>query len=108
MIVPTLRFTILCLGIGVAIASRTAQAAGSVDQGKVAAERICAACHVVGGQRGGTDAVPTFGEIVNDRKRSDDALRGLLAVQHGGMPDFQLTRQQIDDLVAYLRSLAND
>lgn len=101
------RFQRLALFLALAMmssASGTSFASDSSIRGQADAERICATCHVVNGAKGGTDAVPTFDEIINDRKRSDAALRGFLAVPHGAMPDFSLSRQQVDDLVEYMRS----
>lgn len=84
-------------------------AAGDVDAGRAIADRWCAPCH---GRADGTprpqvlsDRVPTFKTIANDKSRSDDSLRGFLAAPHPPMPNLNLTRDEIENVVAYLRSL---
>lgn len=77
-----------------------AQAAGDAAQGKATAERWCATCHVVAPGGRGADVAPNFQAIA--RGRSDDYLRGFLTRPHPPMPRFELSRQDIDDLVAYM------
>ena len=100
------RVVFLYVVLAAGMAAGAATAADSTDRGKEVADRICAACHIVSSAKGGTDAVPTFDEIVNEKRRSTSYLRGFLLMPHLTMPDFQLTVQQIDDVVAYFGSLA--
>lgn len=83
-----------------------AHAAGDAANGKQLAERWCASCHLVSpDQKQAMADVPPFATIA---KRPDDeleGLRGLLATPHPNMPDMNLTRREIADLVAYIRSL---
>src|SRR5690242_17617106 len=83
----------------------TAWAADPVEGGRIA-ERWCSSCHVAGNRSGGTDAVPTLESIANDRHRSPEWLRQWLNDPHPPMPNLPLTRTQIEDVVAYLGSLA--
>jgi mono/diheme cytochrome c family protein len=86
-------------------AAVAAQDGGDAQKGAMLARTWCTGCHVVEpGGRGG-DAAPPFMTIANDPKRSDAALRAWLTRPHPPMPNMNLTRAEIDDVVAYLRSL---
>ena len=65
----------------------------------------CANCHVVAAGGSGSDAVPSFLSIAADPKKTDEYLRGFLADPRHPMPNLQLSRQEIDNLVAYIASL---
>jgi mono/diheme cytochrome c family protein len=102
----TLRLSLCGLAMSaiiVGLFQRDAQAEGDVKQGKVTAETWCTACHAVGPKGRGSDVASDFGSIA--RSRSDEYLRGFLMRPHPPMPRFELSRQDIDDLVAYLGSL---
>lgn len=79
--------------------------AGDVRHGKIIAQRWCAACHVVVPDQSGAWAdAPSFSDIA--RRRVDkDALARFLIDPHPPMPDMHLSRQEIDDIVSYIRSL---
>jgi len=78
---------------------------GSVENGRKLALEWCSNCHMTGANRLATDVAPTFREIAEDR--SADYIRGFLANPHfrGSMPPFDISRQQIEDLVAYIKTL---
>ncbi|HUT48588.1 MAG TPA: c-type cytochrome [Alphaproteobacteria bacterium] len=104
---------ILLLGaiaVGAMLAASALQA-GDVEAGFARAKAVCAECHVVAtgvGRRvgrSGTDGAPPFATIVNGLKRSERQITTFLARPHGRMPDFILTRREIDDLTAYILSL---
>jgi mono/diheme cytochrome c family protein len=74
-------------------------------QGETIAKRWCAACHVVAAdQKQASADVPSFFDIAK-RKTSAD-LTSFLTDPHPKMPDMSLTREEIADLTAYIRSLA--
>ena len=79
--------------------------AGDLRHGKIIAQRWCAACHVVVPEQSGAWAdAPSFSDIA--RRRVDkDALARFLMDPHPPMPDMQLSRREIDDIVSYIRSL---
>lgn len=81
----------------------SAQPAGDAVQGKAAAEQWCNECHVIGPGGRGSDIAPDF--ITIARNRDDTYLRGFLTRPHPPMPRFELSRQDISDLVAYFGSL---
>ena len=86
-------------------AAVAAQDTGDPAKGVMLARTWCAGCHVVEPGGRGTDTAPPFMTIANDPKRSPDALRAWLTRPHPPMPNMNLTRAEIDDVVAYLRSL---
>jgi mono/diheme cytochrome c family protein len=90
---------IAVLAAGLAVAGQ-AWAAGDAVQGKATAERWCATCHVVAAGGRGADVAPNFATIA--KQRNDEYLRGFLTRPHPPMPRFELSRPDIDDLVAYI------
>jgi mono/diheme cytochrome c family protein len=80
-------------------------AAPDAGQGEKIARRWCAACHVVAAdQKQASADVPSFFDIAK-RKTSGD-LKSFLMDPHPKMPDMSLTREEIADITAYIRSLA--
>lgn len=81
--------------------------AADIQHGAQLARQWCAACHVVPGS--GNLAVlqgpPPFRDIA--REETDAQLRLFLMRPLGPMPPLSLSRTEIDDLVAYMRSLQN-
>ncbi|MFV0280153.1 MAG: c-type cytochrome [Rhodoblastus sp.] len=76
-----------------------------VENGLKISKQWCAACHVVApDQTSASVDVPTFGDIAR-RKTEKKPLAAFLAEPHGKMPNMSLTRNEIDDIVAYIRSL---
>ncbi|WP_298356740.1 c-type cytochrome [Rhodoblastus sp.] len=76
------------------------------DHGKVIAQRWCAACHDVSlSQKQASADVPSFFYVARHMDKRD--LTSFLTDPHPKMPDMSLTRQEIDDLTAYIRSLAD-
>ncbi len=72
------------------------------------AERWCAHCHVVtrSATTGTAIGTETFPALAADPKITESKLRAAMTSQHGGrMPDFSLTTQEQDDLIAYIFSL---
>ena len=85
-----------------------ATAAGSPTEGRKIAERWCAACHQVSDeQKTANTEAPAFATIAEKYPDKDglDALAAFLADPHPVMPDMNLTRREISDLVAYIGSL---
>lgn len=93
-------------GLAGAVWSSMALAEGpDPDRGLDLAQRWCSGCHVIGPNFGGGDAGPTFESVAARPNQTVDALRTWLAEPHEPMPDFQLTADQYDDLVAHIMSL---
>jgi mono/diheme cytochrome c family protein len=82
------------------------RAQGDPEVGRELALRWCTSCHVVDLEGHGADAGPPLPVLLGDGQRTTDELRGWLVAPHPPMPDFDLSRQEIEDIVAYLQSLA--
>jgi cytochrome c len=84
-----------------------AQEIGNVATGRYLAETWCSTCHVVGpiSQRGTSNGTPTFTAIARMKSTTPLSLRAFLQTPHSRMPDLHLSRDEIDDLTAYILSL---
>ena len=92
--------------ITAACAVSVAASAADIKQGEKLARQWCTSCHLVGGDQGaGGDAAPTFAMIAETAEDRTDDLRAWLADPHPPMPNLNLTRYEIDDLLAYIESL---
>ena len=99
------------LAIGVMAAAAALTGASATAESNLAAERgaavvaqWCSECHATGAARA-ADVGPTFPDIA--ARRSPDYIEGFLANPHtrGSMPPFDLGRDQISDIIAYLQTL---
>ena len=70
-------------------------------------QTLVRSCHLVEyDQKGGESAdVPTFFAIAKRSSGDTAGLKSFLADPHPPMPDLNLTRVEIDDLLAYIGSL---
>ncbi len=87
------------------LALAPARAAGDAQAGHQLAKQWCNTCHVIEPSGAGPDTAPPFPAIARGRK-DRSWVRAWLAAPHPPMPNLSLTRQEIDDVVAYLDSLA--
>jgi cytochrome c len=94
------------LAVIVTAVAPPAGAQGDPEVGRELALRWCTSCHVVDEAGHGADAGPALPALLGEGQRTADELRGWLAAPHPPMPNFDLTRQEIEDIVAYLESLA--
>jgi mono/diheme cytochrome c family protein len=91
---------ICVFGAGSAVASDT-------GAGEQLARQWCNECHLVdAGQKIASDGAPPFEAIANRPETTSLSLRNWLNDPHPPMPKLNLTRIEIDDLVAYIESLA--
>jgi mono/diheme cytochrome c family protein len=81
-----------------------AQATGDPALGGALAQRWCAECHVTRANAAGPvpQGPPTFADMA--RKRTPDALRSFLTKPHEPMPALELSRADIDNLIAYIEA----
>lgn len=100
---PLLVASLLAAPLG----SVTAQNIGDVTAGGKLAETSCSSCHVVDpmAQRGCSNGAPTFAAIARMNSTTHLSLRVFLQTPHSRMPDLHLSRDEIDDLAAYILSL---
>ncbi len=77
-----------------------------VANGKRLATQWCSSCHLVtpDQDRANADA-PPFMTIAKRSEEALDRLPSFLTNPHPKMPNFNLSRQEIGDLVAYIRFL---
>jgi len=79
--------------------------AADAIHGAAIAKRWCAACHLVSSDQTKANAdVPSFAAIAQ-KKETNEELRSFLISPHPKMPDMSLSRSEIEDIVAYIRSL---
>ncbi len=74
-------------------------------KGEIIARRWCAACHVVAPDQtlANSDA-PTFASIAH-RREEPKKLKAFLTDPHPKMPNMNLSRSEIADIVAYIGRL---
>ena len=91
----------------VASFSSAAQHIPTPSVGHKLAETWCSSCHVVGPTqaRGTSTGAPPFVAVADMSSTTAMSLRAFLATPHWRMPDLHLTRDEIDDLAAYILSL---
>ncbi len=70
--------------------------------------RSCSSCHATEASTTATDNAPPFSDVAKTNKERPAWIRGWLTSPHPPMPNISLSRQQIDDIVAYLSSLPTD
>ena len=96
------------LGVSLAaanLAAITPLSAADVQQGGRLAQRWCATCHVVAPGQGQAKAdAPSFAAISAGRRVPE--IQGFLQRSHPSMPDMNLSRSEIADLIAYMQTLA--
>ncbi len=96
--------TLLPLLLGAALWSGPGQAA-EPSNGQKIAETWCVSCHTVSGRAAGRDSAPPFDVIARRQTFDRDRLLQVLSDPHPPMPKVHLSRQQLDDVIAYIHSL---
>lgn len=80
-------------------------AAGNAEAGRQFVMRSCSSCHATEAAKTATDNAPPFSVVAKTNKDNPAWIRGWLMAPHPPMPNISLSRQQIDDIVAYLSTL---
>jgi mono/diheme cytochrome c family protein len=85
----------------------TAQEIGDVAAGGRLAETWCSSCHIVApsANSGASTGVPTFAAVARMPSTTPMSLRAFLQTPHARMPDLHLSRDETDNLIAYILSL---
>ena len=80
---------------------------GDPAAGQRLAATWCANCHRIApaGPGPATDMAPSFAAIAALPSTTSMSLRAYLRTPHANMPDYRLSREELDDIVAYLLSL---
>ena len=77
-----------------------------LQRGQQFARRVCAVCHVVAEGRTRSDPnAPSFQSIAESRQFQEKG-SALLWETHPKMPNLALTQNELDDVAAYIKSLA--
>lgn len=98
--------------IGALVIAAASLAAPSVEaQDIMAGERIakiwCSGCHQVDNRapKTGSDAVPSFPSVAQMNSTTAMSLMAFLSTSHGRMPDYALSRIELQNVSAYILSL---
>ena len=77
---------------------------GDPDAGRRLSEAWCANCHRIGpaGPGPASDAAPAFATIAAMPSATRMSLAAFLQTPHPRMPNYQLSRDEMDDVIAYL------
>jgi mono/diheme cytochrome c family protein len=79
--------------------------AGDPEAGRLYAVNICSGCHSVQSETDGTGQfAPDFTAIAKRRSTTPSSLRAYLRSDHELMPNFNMHRSEINDMVAYIMS----
>lgn len=89
----------------ISYATSAIAAAGNAEAGRQLAIRSCSSCHASEASKTATDGAPPFSAVAKTNKDNPAWIRGWLMNPHPPMPNISLSRQQIDNIVAYLSSL---
>jgi cytochrome c len=104
-----MRSALIAFALIGALASGSAAAQsipGSAETGERLARSQCSECHQLPGRpTAAASGVPSFQAMAKDPRLTELALRAFLQLPHDRMPNIILSRQEIDDLVAYIFSL---
>jgi mono/diheme cytochrome c family protein len=97
-----LAFSRIVAAIAVLTGAFPALAAGDADAGADVALRWCTSCHLIRPNATGPvlQGPPSFSAMA--RESTPDALRAFLAKPHAPMPPVDLSRADIENLLAYI------
>ncbi len=102
--------SIAAIGLALAAMAGNAQAqtakAGDAVNGRILSLRWCASCHSLGRNPSPKAAAPNFAWIKT--RRSANQIRTFLFAPHGQMPRLDLSRRQINDAAAFIKSVNTD
>ncbi len=98
---------VICACSSPAISEEKIEVLPDAARGQATAERLCISCHVISEDSTAEvpAGVPTFKGIANKKTQTADSIRNVLIAPHAPMPDVQLTRIEIEDIISYLDRL---
>ena len=87
-----------------AATSQAMAMSGDPVAGRAFARYKCAECHDIGDLEPPSKAKrgPSFMAISHRPKTTDDSLRTFLVLPHAGMPNFPISRQDLNDVIAFI------
>lgn len=83
-----------------------AQTVGDPASGRRIVQQWCTSCHSLS-PASASDTIPSFPEIARNPAKHEDRLRNWLIRPHSPMPDYSLSRDDINDIIAFLHTLEN-
>ena len=90
----------------VAVLSATPAFAADPDHGETLVKRWCATCHLVSSdQKGATIQAPTFASVAKRPGFDAAKIAFFLLDPHPKMPNMALSRDEADDIAAYIATL---
>lgn len=97
---------VVLAGVVAAVPSTFAAEQGNAERGAVLSKRWCASCHVVDATqaKGSVDA-PSFSALASAPGKTAEGFADFLTMPgttHTKMPDLQLSRVEISDIVAHI------
>jgi mono/diheme cytochrome c family protein len=100
----------LAVSLPVVVSSGGAQElTGDAEAGARLAREVCAACHVVSDDQMVDPGIgPWFIDVAQHPATTALSLRAFLQTPHADMPDLILTREETDDIIAYILTLKDD
>jgi cytochrome c len=94
--------------VAAVLTASEAEARASAERGHELAQKDCAMCHAIGREGDSANAMaPPFREL-HKRYPVDNLAEALaegILTGHPQMPEFRLSPREIDDLIAYLKTL---
>lgn len=96
------------IGLALTLAAfSSGAAAGDAAEGRAIASRWCTSCHNIGGESrpSASDTIPTFDSVAQRPDLNRVQLETWIGNPHPPMPNLNLTRTEIDNLVTYIESL---
>lgn len=85
-----------------------APAPGDAAAGKDLFVRSCSTCHAQSGTRNASDTAPPLSFMARDSRDRPAFIRGWMMDPHPPMPGIMLSRQQINDIIAYLNTVPSN
>lgn len=80
-----------------------------LEQGRAVAESLCSNCHLVSDQQTKAVAdVPSFQEIANLPDQTEGGIIARIAIPKHPMPVIPITKNEIEDVAAYIMSLRSE
>jgi mono/diheme cytochrome c family protein len=103
----SLRLGVLLLLLLASSSPAGAQMAGDPVAGHRLSETWCTNCHIVSGtqSQAASTGAPSFRAVAAQKAVTPMALSAFLQTPHHRMPDLHLSREEIDDVSAYILSL---
>ena len=95
----------LVAGLTLLASTETALADANVAAGRELVTQSCTTCHATNSAKTAADAAPPLSQIARDNKANKTWIHAWLSNPHRAMSGIMLSRQQIDDVMAYLSTL---